>query len=238
MRSFALYLSLFIVFVIFTACGEKENEPKLSDNSSQVLDASIHTVTVEEKVNASNYSYLKVNENNNSFWIAVPQMEVKTGDVIVYSKFMEMKNFKSETLNKTFESVLFVDDARLKDSDNSMISPHSNIASTKDESIRIEPLKDGYTVADIYSKKSSLSGKSVKVKGKVVKINENIMGVNWIHIQDGTGNQGTHDLLITSESSAKVGQIIIAEGNLVIDKDFGSGYFYSVLLENSKITVQ
>lgn len=238
MRSFALYLSLFIVFVIFTACGEKENEPKLSDNSSQVLDASIHTVTVEEKVNASNYSYLKVNENNNSFWIAVPQMEVKTGDVIVYSKFMEMKNFKSETLNKTFESVLFVDDARLKDSDNSMISPHSNIASTKDESIRIEPLKDGYTVADIYSKKSSLSGKSVKVKGKVVKINENIMGVNWIHIQDGTGNQGTHDLLITSESSAKVGQIIIAEGNLVTDKDFGSGYFYSVLLENSKITVQ
>lgn len=238
MRSFAFYASFFLSIILITACGEKENEPKLSNDSAQIVDASIHTVSVEEKVNASNYSYLKVNENNNSFWIAVPQMEVKPGDVIVYSKFMEMKNFKSETLNKTFESVLFVDDARLKDNENPVKSPHSNIATSKDETIKIEPLNNGYTIADIYSKKSSLSNKTVRVKGKVVKVNENIMGVNWIHIQDGTGSQGTHDLLVTSESTAKVGQIIIAEGKLVTDKDFGSGYFYAVLLENSKITIQ
>lgn len=238
MRFYALITSFLFVFILITACGDKEKEPSVVNNSVQNSDAAIHTVTVEEKVNASNYSYLKVNENNNSFWIAVPQMEVNAGDIIVFSKFMEMQNFKSETLNKTFESVLFVDDARPKDSENSMKSPHSSIATTKDETIKIEPIKDGFTVADIYSKKSSLSDKTVKVKGRVVKVNENIMGVNWIHIQDGTGEQGTHDLLITSESSANVGQIIIAEGKLVTDKDFGSGYFYSVLLENSKISVQ
>ena len=87
-------------------------------------------------------------------------------------------------------------------------------------------------------KKSSLEFKTVKVRGKVVKVNENIMGTNWIHIQDGTGKDGTHDLLVTSSESVKVGTTIVAEGKVVKDKDFGSGYFYNVLLENSKILVE
>jgi hypothetical protein len=64
------------------------------------------------------------------------------------------------------------------------------------------------------------------------------MGTNWIHIQDGTGSNGTHDLLLTSNQSVKTGATIIAEGKVIKDKDFGSGYFYNVLLENSKITVE
>lgn len=64
------------------------------------------------------------------------------------------------------------------------------------------------------------------------------MGTNWIHIQDGTGSKDTHDLLITTNQSVKVGSIIIAEGKVVNDKDFGSGYFYNVLLENSKIILE
>jgi hypothetical protein len=64
------------------------------------------------------------------------------------------------------------------------------------------------------------------------------MGTNWVHIQDGTGKDGTHDLLITTSQSVKVGSTIIAEGKVIKDKDFGSGYFYNVLLENSKVTVE
>lgn len=227
-----------LILIIFAGCAEKEEQTNLENRQQQTIDAAIHTVTVKEKVDASNYSYLNVSENNSSYWIAVPKMEAKEGDVIVYSKYMEMKNFKSETLNKTFESVLFVDDARLKNNDDKVLSPHSNIGTKKDESIKIEPLKDGYSISDIYSKRASLNNKSIKVKGKVVKVNENIMGVNWIHIQDGTGTEGSHDLLITSESTAQVGQVISAEGILSIDKDFGSGYFYTAILENAKITTQ
>ena len=232
---------LFIsTLAIIISCGEKE-QPQVQ-NQNQMNDASgsmqVHEVQVEEKMDASSYSYLKVNENGNSYWIAVPTMDVKPGEKIYFSKSMEMKDFKSETLGRTFESVLFVDDASKDAIGQDVASPHSKISTGKDGSIKVEPLKDGYSVEQIYSKKSSLVNKVVKVKGVVVKINKDIMNTNWIHIQDGTGKDGTHDLLVISDTVPEVGQTIIAEGKVISDKDFGAGYFYSVLLENSKITIQ
>ncbi len=232
---------LFIsTLALIISCGEKE-QPQVQ-NQNQMNDASVsmqvHEVQVEEKMDASSYSYLKVNENGNSYWIAVPTMDVKPGEKIYFSKSMEMKDFKSETLGRTFESVLFVDDASKDAIGQEVASPHSKISTGKDVSIKVEPLKDGYSVEQIYNKKSSLVNKIVKVKGVVVKINKDIMNTNWIHIQDGTGNDGTHDLLVTSDTVPEVGQTIIAEGKVISDKDFGAGYFYSVLLENSKITIQ
>jgi len=231
---------LFILTLAFViACGEKE-QPQVQ-NQNQIMNDTpvegVRNVLVEEKLDASSYSYLKVNENGNSYWIAVPSMDVKPGEKIYFSKYMEMKDFKSETLGKTFESVLFVDDASKGEIGQDIASPHSKISTGKDGSIKVEPLKDGYSVEQIYSKKSSLVNKIVKVKGVVVKINKDIMSTNWIHIQDGTGKDGTHDLLVTSDTVPEVGQTIIAEGKVITDKDFGSGYFYSVLLENSKITI-
>ena len=235
---FGSLIAISIVFLI--SCGEKE-EPK-TENNQPMMDnnmsaPAMHTVSVIEKIDASNYSYLKVSENNKEYWIAVPQMDVKPGEMVGYSKAMEMKNFKSETLKRTFESILFVDDAKKAGDSQQMTSPHSNVVAPKDASIKVEPLKDGYTVEKIYDKKSSLVNKTVKVKGVVVKVNEGIMGTNWIHIQDGTGNGANHDLLVTSQSTAKVGQTIIAAGQVVSDKDLGAGYFYPVMLENSKITI-
>lgn len=227
-------------FIIFISCGEKE-QPKVENTQmgmNQMAPQTVHNVKVLEKMDAGNYSYLKVSENNKDYWIAVPQMDVKPGEMISYSKFMEMKDFKSETLNKTFESVLFVDDAKIGSVDNPLASPHSNVTTAKNESIKVEPLKDGYTIEKLYAKKNDLVNKTIKVKGFVVKVNENIMDMNWIHIQDGTGKEADHDLLITSKTPAKVGETIIAEGKVVTNKDFGAGYFYPVLLENAKITVQ
>ncbi len=239
MRGVLIKIITVFSFLFLISCGEKE-QPKVENNQTEtnnMTNPALHTVKVEEKMDASSYSYLKVLENNNSYWIAVPQMEVKPGETIVFSKFMEMKDFKSETLKRTFESVLFVDDARKNSDNQQMTSPHSNIAAPKDININVEPLKDGFTVENIYNKKSSLVNKVVKVKGVVVKINQNIMGTNWIHIQDGTGKDATHDLLITSDASPRVGQVIVAEGKVITDKDFGAGYFYPVLLEKSKVTV-
>ena len=240
MRGIFLVVISFFMILLYTGCGEKE-QPQVQ-NQNQMNDAGtsnqVHVVQVEEKMDASSYSYLKVNENGNSYWIAVPTMDVKPGEKIYFSKSMEMKDFKSETLGKTFESVLFVDDASKDAMGQDVASPHSKISTGKDVSIKVEPLKDGYSVEQIYSKKSSLVNKVVKVKGVVVKINKDIMNTNWIHIQDGTGKDGTHDLLVTSDTVPEVGQTIVAEGKVISNKDFGAGYFYSVLLENSKITIQ
>jgi len=240
MRNRTLSFLLIPTLALMIACGEKEPPEDKNQvmNQGGNISQQFRDVTVEEKLDASNYTYLKVNENGNLFWIAVPRMDVKPGEKISFSKFMEMKNFKSETLDRTFESILFVDDAGKGKSGKDVASPHANISTGKDVSIKVEPLKDGYSVEQIYSKKSSIINKVVKVKGVVVKVNKDIMGTNWIHIQDGTGKDGTHDLLVTSETVPEVGKTIIAEGKVISDKDFGAGYFYSVLLENSKIIIE
>ncbi|MEO8231429.1 MAG: nucleotide-binding protein [Ignavibacteriota bacterium] len=232
------------ILLIVTACGEKEQPQQLNvnQNQNQTMNndgsTDVHNVFVEEKIDASNYSYLKVKEKDKEYWIAVNKMDINTGEYVIFSKAMEMKNFKSESLDRTFESILFVDDAKKSGSEEQIKSPHQNVATGKDVSINVQPVKDGYTVEQVYNKKNSLESKTIKVRGKVVKVNENIMGTNWAHIQDGTGTNETHDLLVTTSQSVKVGSTIIAEGKVVKDKDFGSGYFYNVLLENSKITVE
>ncbi len=240
MRRTIVSLLFISSLVVIIACGEKD-QPQV-ENQNQMMNESsvegVHNVLVEEKLDANSYSYLKVAENGKSYWIAVNKMEINPGEYVIFSKSMEMKDFKSESLGRTFKSILFVDDATKSGSEEQLKSPHQNIVSNKDGSVNVQPVKDGFTVEEIYAKKSSIEFKTVKVRGKVVKVNENIMGTNWIHIQDGTGKEGTHDLLVTSNESVKVGAIIVAEGKVIRDKDFGSGYFYSVLLENSKITIE
>jgi len=95
-------------------------------------------------------------------------------------------------------------------------------------------MKDTVSVADLYAKKQELSGKVVVVEGNVVKVSDGIMGKSWVHIQDGTGGKETNDVVFTSATqSATVGDHIIAKGTVSIDKDFGYGYFYSVIVENA-----
>ena len=76
------------------------------------------------------------------------------------------------------------------------------------------------------------------IRGKVVKYNAEIMGRNWLHIQDGTGAIGGNDLLITSSDKAKVGDTVLIVGTVAINKDFGAGYKYRVLVEDAKVTVE
>ena len=221
-----------VMMFLFAACGSKDKDmDKLrADNPNT------HVVEVVDQTNASSYTYLKVKEKDKEYWIAVPQMKVEKGEVLYFTKSIEMKNFHSETLNKTFDSVLFVDDISKTPHSASGNMSHPNVQSAK-ENVKVEPLKNGYTIAKIFDEKESLAGKKVKVKGLVVKYNAGIMDRNWIHIQDGTSGKDGFDLLVTSTNPAQVGQTIIAEGTVAVDKDFGAGYKYSVLLENADIEV-
>ncbi len=91
-----------------------------------------------------------------------------------------------------------------------------------------------YTIAEIYSRKSELKGRVVKVRGNVVKVSQNIMGRSWVHIQDGTGSEGSNKIVFrTRKEAPAVGSVVIAQGTLETDKDFGSGYFYPVIVEDS-----
>jgi len=90
----------------------------------------------------------------------------------------------------------------------------------------------------MFTKKAELAGKSVSVRGKVVKFTPEIMGKNWIHLQDGTGAEGTSDLTVTTSASAKMGDTVTVSGVVVIDKDFGYGYAYDVIIEDAEVTVE
>ena len=219
------------------ACSKKEEKPKMMNTDTKdEMTTSIHQGEVVDKLDTSNYSYLQIKENDNTYWIAVPTMDVKKGEKVFFSQYMEMKNFKSETLNRTFESVLFVNDAKKSKTEMDIKNIHPNLNSQKNADIKIDPETGGKSISQIYKEKEQLNGKTIKVKGKVVKYNPSIMGRNWIHIQDGTGDKEEFDLLVTSNDETKVGDIIVAEGNLALDKDFGAGYTYKVLIENAKIT--
>lgn len=233
--------SLFLILIIaafgISACNKKE-EPKPAANVN--LDGAVHTVKVLDKINAATYSYLQVSENNSSYWIAVPQMPVEKGETVQFSKAMEMKNFRSETLKRTWPSILFVSDC-VKEGQNSMASgdgaapAHPPVVSAQ-EKIGVEPVKGGKTVAQIFSQKNSLDGKTVKIRGKVTKYNPGIMDRNWIHIQDGTNHSGSYDLTVTSNQETQVGDVITVEGKISVDKDYGQGYEYPIIIEDAKIS--
>lgn len=95
----------------------------------------------------------------------------------------------------------------------------------------------GYTVEEIFEQAEELDGKTVRLKGKVVKFSPHIMGRNWIHLQDGTGNpmKNSHDLVVTSSETVETGQVVVIEGTLAANKDFGAGYKYEVIVEQATV---
>lgn len=172
--------------------------------------------------------------------MATLKLDASVGNTYYYEGGLEMINFNSKELDRTFESVLFLQgiytsEENLLGGSNISGSPQiTNSAASAISSI-IEPVEGGVTIADLMANKKDYADKKVKLRGKVVKYNAGIMGKNWIHLQDGTSNGDENDITITTEMSAKVGDIITVEGIIALDKDFGSGYLYKIIVEESQI---
>jgi hypothetical protein len=114
-------------------------------------------------------------------------------------------------------------------------SNHMGQVTTEKVEVSVEPCQGCITIAKLMENKQSFAGKVIKIKGKVTKFNPSIMGKNWAHIQDGTDFQGGFDLTITTDIMVTVGETVTFEGKIALDKDFGYGYLYNVLLEEGKI---
>ena len=91
------------------------------------------------------------------------------------------------------------------------------------------------TVAAVNQNKATLSGQKITAQGKVVKVNNGIMGRNFVHIQDGTGDATSNNLIVTSKQTASVGEQVVISGVVVLNRDFGSGYSYPLLIEEASI---
>ena len=204
--------------------------------------------TVLETMDAAGYTYVQVDTGKEKFWAAAPQLVVKVGDDVVVSEGVPMPDYHSKTLDRTFDVVYFVPSIRVAGAEKptgdmpadppSMNRGKPVVETTDVDLSGITPAEGGQTVADLFAKKADLDGKPVKVRGKVVKFSPEIMGKNWIHLQDGTGAAGTNDLTVTTSAMVKKGDTVIISGVLVIDKDFGYGYAYDVIIEDAEVTVE
>ncbi len=230
MKHILILSSILILIFGFVACQKSAEKVELP--------AGMHAVKVVEATGAANYSYLQVSEDGSKYWIAVPNMEVEIGETLYFTKSMEMKNFHSKSLERDFESILFVEDISKTPDKKPHVAPHPQVKLAPVPDISVKPLKGGKTVEQVYNEREALNGKVVRVRGKVVRYNPSIMDRNWIHIQDGTGSEGTYDLLVTSQDEVKVGQIIVVEGTVAIDVDLGAGYSYVVVIEKAKVTIE
>ncbi len=243
--------TILMVLVSLSACkrGNNEEVEKSSDNASsntavQEPLAEI-TGTVTETMNSGGYTYVQIDTGSKKIWAAGPEVSVKKGDKVSIPDGIAMQNYHSKTLDRTFDTVYFVSSIAVHgaegNSKSSSLTPYSHgsmMSEAKEEISGIDKPADGYTIAELYSKKDELSGKKVALRGKVVKFSSAIMDRNWIHLQDGTGSGDTKEMIVTTKESANVGDIVLVTGNLTADKDYGYGYKYDVVIEDASVKVE
>lgn len=198
--------------------------------------------TVTQTMDVSYYTYVEIDTGRERIWVAGPRTEVKVGDSVSVSSATRMLDFFSNFLDRTFDVLYLAPSIEVMTSGEAGApEPESREPEPPVEIdvSGIERVEGGYTIAEIFENRARLAGQEVAVRGKVVKFNSEILGRNWIHLQDGTvGPGGAKDLVVTSDEVAEVGSTVIVRGTVVTDEDFGYGYAYDVLIHEASVTVE
>ena len=186
---------------------------------------------------AGGYTYAMVDVGGQQVWAAGPPTPMAVGDTITFSTMIPMKDFHSKALNRDFPVLYFVDGFSTLNSGVSTAEPATTEAAPAAAMAigNIEKVEGGYTIAEILAQRNELTAKPIKVRGQVTKVVSGIMGKNWVHISDSSGND---DFIVTTDGAATNGQVIVAEGMLALNRDFGYGYKYDILMENASITAE
>jgi hypothetical protein len=224
------------------------------------------TGVVTETMTSGGYIYLNVANDSGSVWVATGDCTAEVGDEVRVPASMEMRDFRSATLNRTFPSILFA--ARVYASDEDPVTAgqsalpegHPALPVRPEEKARETPSNDphrgtggtaqfvapghitvapgGLTIEDCFAGRETHAGQQVKVRGVVVKYNPGIMGANWIHLKDGTGGSGTNDLVLKTKETAQVGDIVVTEGTIEYDREIGAGYSFPAIIEDAAVKVE
>jgi len=261
-RNFFKILLILFSLTGLMACNGDSNEKSESQTPADTgMEAPVKMNTLSGKVaetmNSVGYTYILLDKEGEKIWVAVPEMHVSVGEEVVLVPGIEMVNFTSTTLNRTFERIIFSAgpvSGKGESVEKNVKMPRGDLpmemmkapasggmgVSTPIEDVKVEKAtgQDAYTIAEIYEKKSGLCNNKILVRGKVVKVLPKILGKNWIHLQDGSGDEkkGNYDLVVTSQDMPSVGDVITVSGTVYTDKDFGAGYKYNVIVEEAIIT--
>jgi hypothetical protein len=224
-----LSVAVLAVVLYFQLRGDKK-----TDN----LAPGVHQVKAEEVLQTSNYTYLRVSEGREEYWCAINKSEIEVGKTYFWLKGGEMDNFHSKELNRDFDRIFFLE--TLSDKPIVLESAVMGNPSTgrqkvpEKQGIILEKAQGGITIAELYADRKSYAGKSVMIRGEVVKFSPQIMNRNWVHVQDGTKDGEDYDLVVTTQDSIPLGETRIFEGVVSLDVDFGHGYKYDVIMQDAK----
>jgi hypothetical protein len=238
-------LSFLLLAATVAGCGAKTPAPETTTTQAALPAAAngdVLTGPVLEQIAAPPYVYLRIKTAQGEIWAAVPEATIETGTVVTLANSMLMSDFESKSLNRTFDRIYF---GTLAPEGGAMAAtagnPHAGLpqsAATVDVG-QVEKAAgaDAQTVAEIWARKASLEGKTVTVRGVVVKANDGVMGKNWIHLQDGSGEagQGTNDITVTTLDRAAKGTTVTIRGTVRTNRDFGAGYAYAVMVEDARV---
>ncbi len=245
-------LTMLILVVVFSSCVKNKNGQMNQEQTT----ANGKSFEVAEVIQGTTYTYIRAKENNGEFWMAISKQEVKPGEVYFYTEGLPMQNFHSKEVDRTFDEIYFVSTISKTPIKNGEMGgmgtgamggmgamggsndapAHSGKVNTEQNSaITLNKSAGEITVAQVFAKRDEFAGKEIEIKGVVVKVNKEVMGKNWIHIQDGTNDNGNFDLTITSTDIAEVNDEITVKGKIVLNKDFGYGYSYEVIMEDAQI---
>jgi hypothetical protein len=213
---------------------------------------------VAETMNSGGYTYMKLKTTQGDAWTAVRETSVKKGQSVTVAGNMVMKDFESTTLNRKFDTIVFgmlegeaagvapassskAPGAEQQAARDAMMAQHAAAAKGPADVGDVKVPKaegaDARTVAEVFAKKAELKDKSVTVRGKVVKSLSGIMGKNWLHLRDGSGSadKKDNDLTVTTSETAAVGDVVVVKGTVHVDRDFGAGYAYPVIVEEASV---
>lgn len=255
-KRFMLLLVASLALILVAGCSKDESKTTADQKPAAEKAAAPATAsaagksgTVIETIDAAGYTYVQVDTGTEKFWAAAPQFAAKAGDPVIVPEGMPMENYHSKSLDRTFDVVYFVDSVVVGGAQSASASagampeghpaidnPATTPAAATVDLTNIK--KAGKTVAEIFAEKDQLNGKAVEVRGKVVKYSPEIMGKNWIHIQDGTGGEGTNDLTVTTSAQAAQGDTVVVSGQVTTNKDFGYGYKYDVIIEDATVKAE
>jgi hypothetical protein len=240
-----LLILLIGVLVLFAGCKSKK------ESSESIMASNMHKVEVKEFIQTTEYTYFRVKEGNAEYWMAAPKREqAKKGETLYYTTSWGQTNWKSPELGRTFDMVYFIQD--LTDTPGvhtgtpSMGGSNVHMGMPRGQQDVInantgpgEPegvVEEEITIDELLKNTDKYANKIVKLTGKVIKVNPAIMARNWVHITAEPDDGNNYDLTLTTQDDVEVDQVIRVEGQVSLNRDFGAGYTYEVIVENAKLT--
>ncbi len=205
---------------------------------------------VLEFMNSSGYTYLLLQDADGfKDWVAIPELYIEVGAEVELQPGVQMGEFTSKPLNRTFDKIIFSSGPTEKYNEKRKASAHKGAdmnepapGKKKNENKIIEGLKvkkatgdNAYSIDEIFAKRDALQDKTISVSGQVVKVTAGVMDRNWVHIKDGSGESGANKLVVTTKDDTDIGKVVTFTGVFHNNVDFGGGYQYAVILENASI---